>query len=91
MNLKRILPYLIATFSFIVVSLAYFSPVLEGKSLFQSDIAQFRGMSKEIRDFRAQTGEEAYWTDRAFGGMPAYQLSAYYPHDYIKKLDSLLR
>ncbi len=91
MDFKKILPYFIAIVAFVIISLAYFSPVLEGKSLFQSDIAQFRGMSKEIRDFRAQTGEEPYWTDRAFGGMPAYQLSAYYPHDYIKKLDGLLR
>ena len=91
MNFKKAFPYLIAVFSFIVISLAYFSPVLEGKKLFQSDIAQFRGMSKEIQDFRTQHGEEPYWTDRAFGGMPSYQLSTYYPNDYIKKVDNLLR
>ncbi|MEN8187389.1 MAG: YfhO family protein [Bacteroidota bacterium] len=91
MDFKKILPYLIAILTFVVISLAYFSPVLDGKELFQSDIAQFRGMSKEIRDFREANNEEPYWTDRAFGGMPAYQLSAYYPHDYLKKLDNLLR
>jgi len=73
------------------VSLAYFSPVLEGKMLFQSDIAQYRGMSKEIKDFRQEHDSEPYWTDAAFGGMPAYQVSAYYPHNYIKKLDKLIR
>ncbi len=91
MNFKKILPYLIAILTFVIISLAYFSPVLEGKKLFQSDIAQFRGMSKEIQDFRTEYGEEPYWTDRAFGGMPSYQLSTYYPNDYIKKVDSLLR
>ncbi len=91
MNFKKILPYLIAILTFVIISLAYFSPVLEGKKLFQSDIAQFRGMSKEIQDFRTEYGEEPYWTDRAFGGMPSYQLSTYYPNDYIKKFDSLLR
>ena len=91
MNFKKILPYLIAILTFVIISLAYFSPVLEGKKLFQSDIAQFRGMSKEIQDFRTEYGEEPYWTDRAFGGMPSYQLSTYYPNDYIKKIDSLLR
>jgi hypothetical protein len=91
MNLKKLIPYLITILTFVIVSLAYFSPVLEGRKLFQSDIAQFRGMSKEVQEFRAEHGEEPYWTDRAFGGMPTYQLSTYYPNDYIKKVDSLLR
>jgi len=91
MIFKKVVPYIIAIVAFIIVSLAYFSPVLEGKKLFQSDIAQFRGMSKEVQEFRAEHGEEPYWTDRAFGGMPTYQLSTYYPNDYIKKVDSVLR
>ena len=91
MTFKKVLPYIIAIIAFAIVSLAYFSPVLEGKKLFQSDIAQFRGMSKEVKEFRAEHGEEPYWTDRAFGGMPTYQLSTYYPNDYIKKVDSVLR
>ncbi|MCF6222196.1 MAG: YfhO family protein [Flavobacteriaceae bacterium] len=91
MNIKKILPYLIAILTFVIVSLVYFSPVLEGKKLFQSDIAQFRGMSKEVQEFRAEHDKEPYWTDRAFGGMPTYQLSTYYPNDYIKKVDSVFR
>jgi Bacterial membrane protein YfhO len=91
MDLKKILPYLLAILTFVIVSLAYFSPVLKGKELFQSDIAQFRGMSKEVQEFRAEYGEEPYWTDRAFGGMPTYQLSTYYPNDYIKRIDRIIR
>ena len=48
------------------------------KKLFQSDIANFQGASKEIVDFREQTGEEALWTNSMFGGMPAYQISVKY-------------
>ena len=91
MKNNRILPFLIAILVFIVVSLAYFSPVLEGKKLFQSDIAQFKGVSKEIVDFRAEHELEPYWTNRVFGGMPAYNVSAHYPHNYVKKADQLLR
>ncbi len=91
MNLKQFAPYLIALATFIIVALAYFSPVLEGEKLYQSDIAQYIGMSKEIKDFRAEHDAEPYWTDAAFGGMPAYQVSAYYPNNYIKKLDKLIR
>tara|TARA_A100000171_G_scaffold53136_1_gene77635 strand:+ start:6232 stop:8592 length:2361 start_codon:yes stop_codon:yes gene_type:complete len=65
--------------------------VLQGKAIFQSDIMQYRGMAKQQNDFREATGEETYWTDSAFGGMPTYQLGAKYPHNYIKKLDTTLR
>ena len=91
MNIKSIIPYLVAILTFVIVSLAYFSPVLEGKKLFQNDIAHFRGMSKEVKEFRVEHGEEPYWTNRAFGGMPTYQLSTYYPNDYMKKVDGVLR
>ena len=76
---------------FTAVSLWYFSPVLQGKKLMQSDIQQFRGMSKAIKDFREKNNQEPYWTDAVFSGMPTYQLSAYYPYNYIKKIDGLLR
>jgi hypothetical protein len=88
---KKVLPYIIAILTFTIVSLAYFSPVLKGKQLSQSDINQFKGSSKEIVEHRAEFDEEPYWTNRTFGGMPAYQVSAYYPHNYIKKIDSFLR
>jgi len=90
-SLKRFLPHFLISIGFIALSLAYFSPVLSGKQIFQSDIMQYIGMSKQQTDFRAATGEETYWTNSAFGGMPTYQLGAHYPHNYIKKLDSVLR
>ncbi len=76
---------------FIVTALAYFYPVLQSKTIEQSDIVQFTGMAKEQNDFRKATGEEPYWTNSAFGGMPTYQLGAYYPHDYVRKLDRTIR
>lgn len=76
---------------FVAVSLLYFNPVLSGKQIFQSDIKHYIGMAKQQNDFRETTGKETYWTNGAFGGMPTYQLGAYYPHNYIKKLDSVLR
>lgn len=90
-SLKKILSHLLIVLGFIVVSLAYFNPVLKGKSIFQSDIMHYIGMSKQQTDFRTETGTETYWTNGAFGGMPTYQLGAKYPHNYIKKLDSVLR
>ncbi|MDP2067771.1 MAG: YfhO family protein [Lutibacter sp.] len=93
MNLpiKKAVPYLIAIATFILVSVAYFSPILEGKKIFQNDIRQFTGMAKAINDFRAENDAEPYWTNAAFGGMPTYNLSVLYPNDYVKKLDGFLR
>jgi hypothetical protein len=88
---KKFLPHLFALLGFIVVSLTYFYPVLQGKEIFQSDIAQYIGMARQQNEFREETGEEPYWTDAAFGGMPTYQLGANYPHNYIKELDRTLR
>ena len=90
-SFKRLLPHIIVVLLFIIAALAYFHPVLKGQAIFQSDIAQYTGMAKQQNDFRKQTGEETYWTNSAFGGMPTYQLGAKYPHNYIKKLDLTLR
>lgn len=90
-NFKQWLPHIAVVILFIVASLAYFHPVLKGKAIFQSDIVQYTGMAKQQNDFRRQTGNETYWTNSAFGGMPTYQLGAQYPNNYIKKLDLALR
>lgn len=79
------------TVFFILAALAYFHPVLQGKVIYQHDIAQYTGMAKEQNDFRKQYDVEPYWTNSAFGGMPTYQLGANYPHNYIKQLDRLIR
>ncbi len=89
--IKRFLPHIFIILGFVIVSLAYFNPVLSGKKMRQGDIVQYTGMAKQQTDYRKQTGEEPYWADNAFGGMPTYQLGAQYPHSYIKKLDRLIR
>ncbi|NDV42788.1 YfhO family protein [Flagellimonas sediminis] len=93
MNLspKALITHICVIGLLILVSLVYFYPVLQGKAIFQSDIAWYKGMSKERDDYKAATGEESYWTNSAFGGMPTYQLGANYPNDYVKKLDHVIR
>lgn len=91
LSFKDILPHALVIAGFIIVALVYFSPVLSGKRIYQNDIKLYEGMAKQHRDFRAETGEETYWTNSAFGGMPTYQLGAKFPHDYMDKLDRLIR
>ncbi|MEO8253521.1 MAG: YfhO family protein [Flavobacterium sp.] len=90
-QLQKFFPHAIAIFGFILVSLLYFYPVLQGKQIFQSDIAQYTGMAKEQNDFRASDHVEPYWTNSAFGGMPTYQLGAKYPYDFVGTVDHVLR
>ncbi|MFO7869485.1 MAG: YfhO family protein [Bacteroidales bacterium] len=70
--------------AFFISTLIYFSPLLEGKQLQQHDIVQYKGMSKELRDYRKETGEEAIWTNSMFSGMPGYLISTKYDN-LIKK------
>ncbi len=91
MKTTKLLPYAIAITIFVIASITYFHPVLKGQKLNQSDITQFKGMVKEINDFREQENTEPYWTGASFSGMPTYQISTYYPNDFIRSVDRLLR
>lgn len=90
LNFKLLLPHFVAIITFLVISLVYFYPVIEGKILKQGDIIQFRGMAKEIADYREKTGEEALWTNSMFGGMPAYQISVYYYNNFARYIDRII-
>ena len=56
---------------FFVVSALYFAPQFAGEELPQHDVVQYEGMAHDIRQCRAQTGEDPQWTGGMFGGMPA--------------------
>lgn len=73
-KLKSALPYVGSILLFIILSFAYFSPILENKDLPQMDDTHAIGMSKEIKDFEKETGEKTQWTNSMFSGMPAYQI-----------------
>lgn len=88
---EKYLPHILAIVGFVIISLVYFYPVLNGKKIYQSDIAQYTGMAKEQNDFRATENTEPYWTNSAFGGMPTYQMGAKYPNDFIGDFDDMLR
>lgn len=85
MSLKSFIPHLTAIGIFLAVTIFYFSPVIfGGKEIFQEDIMRYKGVSKEVVDFRDKTGQEALWTNSLFCGMPAYQISINYISRYLK-------
>lgn len=90
-TIRKIWPYLAAIVLFIVLGLIYFSPVLEGEKLSQGDIVNYKGMSKEIIDYRDSTGQEALWTNSAFSGMPAYMISVKYRGAFMNTVDDIIQ
>lgn len=76
---------------FVILSFMYFSPLLSGKYISQPDIIHYKGGAHELEEYRSIHGEDTYWSNSMFGGMPTYQMGANYPSDIIKSIDRLLR
>ena len=72
---KKTLWIALCIVAFALITLVYFSPIMQGKRLKQHDIEMYKGMSQEIVDFKAKTGEQSLWTNSMFGGMPAWNIS----------------
>ena len=87
---KKVIWIAFCIVAFAVITLVYFSPIMQGKRIKQHDIEMYKGMTKEIVDFREQTGEQSLWTNSMFGGMPAWNISVpvktnlfYYVHQVL--------
>ena len=84
-SLRRWLAPVAALVLFLTVSIAYFAPQFRGEVLPQHDTMQFEGMARDIRQMRADTGEDPQWTGAMFGGMPAYLIDVAYPAQLVKQ------
>ena len=71
---KKVLWIALCVVAFALITLVYFSPIMQGKRIKQHDIEMYKGMSHEIVDFKAQTGEQSLWTNSMFGGMPIWNI-----------------
>lgn len=83
-NWTKVLPHVVILAIFLITSMIYFYPALSGQNLSTHDIKMYKGMSKEISDFREEYNEEPLWTNSMFAGMPADQIS-------IKRTSNLTR
>ncbi len=82
--IRAVLPFAAAPALFLVVSALYFAPQFRGEALPQHDVMQYEGMSRDIKQMRAQTGEDPQWTGGMFCGMPAYLIDVAYPAQAVK-------
>ncbi len=69
---RNLLPHVAAILIFLILSVIYFSPVMDGKQLNQHDTNTANGASKEILDYNKTHDDLALWTNSMFGGMPSY-------------------
>ena len=72
----------------LLISFGFFAPIhFSGRSLFATDIMQFRSMADPVIQAGEETGHTPLWMPNAFGGMPAYTVS-YSPR--IWQIDTII-
>ena len=74
-NVKKLMPHVIAVVIFIIVAIVYCKPALEGKVLNQHDTQGWKGMAQQSFEVKEKTGHFPLWTNSMFGGMPTYQIA----------------
>jgi len=87
----RYLPHLVNVALFLIITLVYFHPVLEGKRLKTNDNTVYISSSREIAQHREKYGEEPLWTNSMFGGMPAYLISTHFSGNLVSAVDGVLK
>lgn len=86
-----VLPHASAVAVFLLVTILFFNPIFFGnKTISQGDITQFLWGSKELRDYRAATGEEGLWSNAMFSGMPAYMVNLEWSDGVVKIMKQVL-
>ena len=89
--IRKSLIHLYTAIGFAILSMIFYSPLIDGKKLYQSDINQYEAMSREIQENRDNISDEIYWIDNAFGGMPTFQLGAKFAYDILSPFHLLFR
>jgi len=70
----KLLPHLIAFVVFLLVSVLYCQPALEGKVVNQSDVTHWKGAIHQSQVYAETHGQYPLWTNALFSGMPAFQI-----------------
>lgn len=75
---KKLAPYLAIIGIFIISSAIYFWPALQGKIVYGADNINGTAACNEVYQYRLETGDNSFWTNSMFSGMPAYQTGGFH-------------
>ena len=89
-NWKSIVPHVVAVVTFLLLTLAYFSPVLQGKDIRQDDAIGSMGWGKDARDYHDESGEYSYWSNAMFSGMPCNYTFSPQPDNVFKPISQVV-
>lgn len=89
-NWKNIVPHVAAVLTFLLLTLVYFSPVLEGKDIKQDDAIGSMGWGKDARDYHEKSGEYSYWSNAMFSGMPCNYTFSPQPDNVFKPIGEVV-
>jgi len=73
--LKKNIPHVVAVLLFLILSIIYTKPALEGKVVEQHDVKEWKAMSHQSFVFKEKHGHFPRWVNNMFCGMPGYQIA----------------
>lgn len=89
-DIKKFTPHLIAIGAMLLLALIYCYPQLQGKVLSSGDTTSWTAMSQEGREYYEKTGENVFWSNSMFGGMPTYTYYVPESNNYVYKVQNLI-
>ncbi|OSZ77604.1 hypothetical protein CAP36_14620 [Chitinophagaceae bacterium IBVUCB2] len=73
--LQKLLPHFLAVLVFLIVSVLFCKPALEGDVLNQHDNVGWKGMAQNSFEYKDKNGHFPLWNPNLFSGMPNYQVA----------------
>jgi hypothetical protein len=73
---QRVQPHALAIGIFLLVSVFYCLPALQGLIVNQSDLIGWKGMAQQSFEFKEKHWSFPIMDQQLFSGMPAYQVAA---------------
>jgi hypothetical protein len=87
---KAVLPHIIAVLGFFLISVVYFSPMLNQKKLETHDWKVYQAAVKEYKDYKNETGQNILWTNSMFSGMPTYLIHSPKDNNVFTKIGTII-
>ena len=89
--LKQIAPYILGLIILFLVNYIYFLPQFQGKQVLQGDIVSYNGAYVEIGKYWESKGEQLFWPNAMFGGMPTFMIGVTLNSFYLEWIPRILQ